>query len=78
MPLVLLINGLTVRNPFNVIEPLGVKETNEKGLLLRPAHLCLLGPGESPVLPLSTLKFALRVVGEHPTLVTIHYVIQET
>ena len=73
---IFLIHCLTVKNPFNVNERLEIKKRNDHGLLLRPAHLCLLGPGESPVFPLSTLTSGLRVVGEHPTLVTSHYVIQ--
>ena len=75
---IFLIDGLTMMNPFNGNECLGVKERNDHGLLLQPARLWLLGPDGSPVLSLSTLMFALRVVGEHTTLVTSHYVIQES
>ena len=70
---ILLIDGLTLRNPYSVNEPLGVKERNDHGLLLRPAHLCLLGPGGGRVLPLGTDVCAQG--REHPTLVASHYLI---
>ena len=75
---IFLIDGLTVRNTFNMNEPLEVKERIDHGLLLQLAHLCLLELGGSPILPLSTLTFALRVIGKHPTLIISLYVIQET
>lgn len=65
----LLIHFLTLRNPFNVKEPLGFKENNDHGFLLRPAHLFVFGPGGGLVLQLDTLTFAFRVIGEHPTFI---------
>ena len=59
-------------------ESMAVKERNDHNLLLLPAHLYLLGPRGSPVLLRITLMFTRRVVGEHPTLVTSHYIIKET
>lgn len=57
-----LIDGLTLRRPFNVNQPMGIKERNDYGLLLRRAHLCLHWPRGGRVLSLSTLTFVLRVV----------------
>ena len=59
-------------DPFNVNESFGVKERNDHGLLLQSALHCIPGPGGLCVLPLRTLmlvRFALRVIGEHPTLI---------
>ena len=56
---------------------LRVKKRNDHGLLLQSIHPRLLGSWGSPMLRLSFLTCALRVVCEHPTLATSHHVIQE-
>ena len=71
-------------DPFNVNESFGVKERNDHGLLLRSALHCIPGPGGLCVLPLGTLmqvRFALRVIGEHPSdqlSSTSYNLVQET
>lgn len=67
--MVLLVDGLVLRDPVNMNEALGVKEREDHGLLLQSVHPCLLGPEGVLVLPVSTLTLALRVVSKDPTLV---------